>query len=59
MELMNEMRFDAMVLGNHEFDFGQEILKKRISEARFPVLGANVGGFDFSQALYHQRTERG
>jgi 2',3'-cyclic-nucleotide 2'-phosphodiesterase (5'-nucleotidase family) len=46
MELMNEMRFDAMVLGNHEFDFGQEILKKRISEARFPVLGANVEGFD-------------
>jgi 2',3'-cyclic-nucleotide 2'-phosphodiesterase (5'-nucleotidase family) len=44
IELMNKMRFDAMVLGNHEFDFGQEILKKRISEARFPILGANVEG---------------
>ena len=41
---MNEMRFDAMVVGNHEFDFGQEVLKKRISEARFPILGANVVG---------------
>ncbi len=41
---MNEMKFDAMVVGNHEFDFGQEILKKRISEARFPILGANVEG---------------
>ena len=41
---MNEMRFDAMVLGNHEFDFGQEVLKKRISEARVPILGANVEG---------------
>ncbi len=41
---MNQMRFDAMVVGNHEFDFGQEVLKKRISEARFPVLGANVVG---------------
>jgi len=47
IELMNGMRFDVMVLGNHEFDFGQEILKKRISEARFPVLGANVEGLDY------------
>jgi len=46
IELMNEMKFDAMVLGNHEFDFGTEVLRKRISEARFPVLGANVGGLD-------------
>ncbi|MBI4643848.1 MAG: 5'-nucleotidase C-terminal domain-containing protein [Deltaproteobacteria bacterium] len=43
--LMNLMRFDAMVVGNHEFDFGQDVLKKRIAEARFPVLGANVEGF--------------
>jgi 5'-nucleotidase/UDP-sugar diphosphatase len=40
------MKFDAMVLGNHEFDFGQDVLKKRISEAKFPVLGANVEGLD-------------
>jgi 2',3'-cyclic-nucleotide 2'-phosphodiesterase (5'-nucleotidase family) len=47
IELMNEMRFNAMVLGNHEFDFGQEILEKRVSEARFPVLGANVEGLAY------------
>jgi len=46
IELMNEMNFDAMVVGNHEFDFGQETLKKRIAEAHFPVLGANVEGWD-------------
>lgn len=44
IELMNTMHFDVMVVGNHEFDFGQEVLKKRISEAEFPVLGANVEG---------------
>jgi len=44
LEWMNAMGFDAMVVGNHEFDFGQEVLKKRISEARFPILGANVEG---------------
>jgi 2',3'-cyclic-nucleotide 2'-phosphodiesterase (5'-nucleotidase family) len=47
IELMNVMRFDAMVLGNHEFDFGQEVLKKGVSEAMFPVLGANVEGLAY------------
>lgn len=46
IELMNEMRFDAMALGNHEFDFGIDVLRKRTSEARFPVLCANVEGLD-------------
>ncbi len=44
VKVMNEMRFDAMVVGNHEFDFGQAVLRQRIGEARFPVLGANVEG---------------
>lgn len=46
IELMNVMGFDAMVVGNHEFDFGQEVLKKRVKEAKFAVLGANVEGLD-------------
>jgi len=45
IEAMNVMGFSAMVLGNHEFDFGQDVLKKRIAEAAFPVLAANVRGF--------------
>ena len=44
IELMNLMRLDAMVVGNHEFDFGQEALRSRIAEAAFPILGANVAG---------------
>lgn len=51
IELMNAMRFDAMALGNHEFDFGSEVLKKRIARAVFPVLGANVEGL-YSVAPY-------
>jgi 5'-nucleotidase / UDP-sugar diphosphatase len=45
IHLMNLMGFDAMVVGNHEFDFGQDVLRQRIAQARFPVLGANVDGF--------------
>lgn len=46
IEAMNAIRFDAMVVGNHEFDYGQEELKKRMAEASFPFLGANVAGLD-------------
>jgi 2',3'-cyclic-nucleotide 2'-phosphodiesterase (5'-nucleotidase family) len=44
IEVMNAMRFDAMVVGNHEFDFGPKVLKERMAQARFPFLGANVKG---------------
>lgn len=42
IEAMNEIGFDAMVVGNHEFDWGLEILKQRIAQSNFPYLGANV-----------------
>jgi 2',3'-cyclic-nucleotide 2'-phosphodiesterase (5'-nucleotidase family) len=45
IEVMNAMKFDAMVVGNHEFDFGPKVLKERMAQARFPLLGANVKGF--------------
>ncbi|MGB5217770.1 MAG: bifunctional UDP-sugar hydrolase/5'-nucleotidase [Smithella sp.] len=44
IEIMNLMEFSAMVTGNHEFDYGQDVLQKRIQEARFPVLAANIQG---------------
>ena len=46
VEVMNAMHFDAMVVGNHEFDFGTAVLTERIREANFPILGANVIGLD-------------
>ena len=39
---MNALRYDAMVIGNHEPDFGSAALRARIGEARFPVLAANI-----------------
>jgi 2',3'-cyclic-nucleotide 2'-phosphodiesterase (5'-nucleotidase family) len=44
MELMNVLGFDALVVGNHEFDYGPQVLNQRISQAKFPVLAANVEG---------------
>jgi 2',3'-cyclic-nucleotide 2'-phosphodiesterase (5'-nucleotidase family) len=40
--LMNNMKYDVMVLGNHDFDYGQEILKRFIQKANYPIICANV-----------------
>jgi len=44
---MKYLKYDAMCLGNHEFDKGTEILGEFVKNADFPVLCAN---FDFSKA---------
>ncbi|MCR4657477.1 MAG: 5'-nucleotidase C-terminal domain-containing protein [Lachnospiraceae bacterium] len=42
MAAMNYMGYDSMTLGNHEFNWGIETMKKITGQADFPVLGANV-----------------
>jgi 2',3'-cyclic-nucleotide 2'-phosphodiesterase (5'-nucleotidase family) len=42
MALMNSMNYDAMVLGNHEFNFGSDVFKGVLGQATFPVLQANI-----------------
>ena len=39
---MNYMKFDAMTLGNHEFNYGIPNMLKIMGQAEFPVLAANV-----------------
>lgn len=39
---MNEAGFDAMALGNHEFDWGLDVLRERKAQAAFPMLSANI-----------------
>jgi 5'-nucleotidase len=38
----NMIGLDLAVLGNHEFDFGPEVLRVRIKESRFTWLASNV-----------------
>ncbi|HCC71763.1 MAG TPA: hypothetical protein DEQ09_11525, partial [Bacteroidales bacterium] len=42
IDLMNSIGFDLATLGNHEFDYGQEILQDRIEQAEFDILCANM-----------------
>ncbi len=39
---MNVMRYDAAVLGNHEFNYGVPALKAAIANAAFPFLASNL-----------------
>ncbi len=41
-EFMITMGYDAMGIGNHEFDYGEEILSWQKNRAPFPVLSANL-----------------
>ena len=41
-EVMNAVGYDAMAVGNHEFDSGPSELARLIAEAGFPVLSANI-----------------
>lgn len=42
IELLNLLPLDIFTPGNHEFDFGKEVAKQRFSEARFPIVSANI-----------------
>ncbi|HWR40084.1 MAG TPA: 5'-nucleotidase C-terminal domain-containing protein [Patescibacteria group bacterium] len=42
IQMYNYMSYDAVVLGNHEFNYGKTFLGKVIAGANFPVLSANT-----------------
>ena len=43
--LMNEMKYDAVTIGNHEFDFGIDNMARIFKMAKFPVVCSN---YDFT-----------
>ena len=47
IDLLNDCGLDVSVIGNHEFDYGQDVLNARIEQAEFPFICdnvSNVGG---------------
>jgi len=42
MAVMNALHYDAMTLGNHEFNYGSAVFQGILKQATFPLLGANV-----------------
>lgn len=44
-DLANEIGFDALVLGNHEFNEPVSEIRKRQAQCRFPWISCNIGDF--------------
>ena len=42
VDMLNAVGLDYMVLGNHEWDFGTDILRERIWDSNFPILASNA-----------------
>ena len=42
IDIFNQMGYHAAAIGNHEFDFGREIMVDRFVAADYPYLAANV-----------------
>ena len=53
-EYMITMGYDAMAIGNHEFDYGEAIFLWQKNRAPFPILGANV----FHKGTNHPFSQR-
>src|SRR6185503_13477201 len=49
MLVMNALNYDAMAVGNHEYNFGLKVLEKARGEAKFPWLSANTYDKDKQQ----------
>lgn len=42
IDVLNFLKYDAAVIGNHEFNYGMEILNNSIKQSNFPWLSANI-----------------
>jgi len=59
MLAMNSLGYDAMVVGNHEFNFGLKNLAKARGDAHFPWISSNIVGGDRPFAPYFLKTIAG
>jgi 2',3'-cyclic-nucleotide 2'-phosphodiesterase/3'-nucleotidase len=53
---MNHMRYDAAALGNHEFNYGIDTLRKFEQQCHFPLLGANALDAKTLRPAFHPYT---
>ena len=52
IEMMNWLKYDALALGNHDFEPPTNILKQNIAQAQFSWLAANVSFRNVKQPLF-------
>lgn len=50
--ILNQLKIDAGVLGNHEFNFGKDVLMHGVKQANFPVLSANILNVETGEPMF-------
>ncbi len=53
IKLMNEMKYDAGTIGNHDFDGGLDNLSLRMTQAQFPFL---ISNYDVTNTPLHKKS---
>jgi 5'-nucleotidase len=53
-KLMEEMKYDAVTIGNHDFDIGVDGLHKQLPNISFPLINGN---YDFSDTIMNGSTK--
>jgi 2',3'-cyclic-nucleotide 2'-phosphodiesterase (5'-nucleotidase family) len=59
IQAMNKIGYTSGTVGNHEFDYGQDALRMRLRDAKFPVLSANLQAPIFEIKKYTVVTAKG
>ncbi|WHY85721.1 bifunctional UDP-sugar hydrolase/5'-nucleotidase [Neobacillus novalis] len=54
ISILNNLDYDAAIIGNHEFNYGMGLLKKAVKESNFPWLSANIISDETNQPLFGQ-----
>ncbi|AEI45387.1 bifunctional metallophosphatase/5'-nucleotidase [Paenibacillus mucilaginosus] len=54
IQCLNELGYDAAVIGNHEFNYGMDHLRKAVRESAFPWLSANTVDEATGEPLFGQ-----
>lgn len=42
IEYMNAVKYDALTLGNHDYDSGEKVLEEALALANFPIISCNI-----------------
>ncbi|MGY3716541.1 bifunctional metallophosphatase/5'-nucleotidase [Sutcliffiella cohnii] len=42
IEILNKLDYDAAIIGNHEFNYGMDIINDAVKQSNFPWLSANI-----------------
>ena len=52
IEGLENIKYDAYILGNHEFNYGLDYLNKSYSQVENKIINANIEGLDFDTKPY-------